>query len=91
VSDRPLERLRAKAQYPVRARRNARQAGSPEAGRAHPHTVESEVAQTTEANAVVSGLLQHQQTLAQGQPQTPKRRARQDGELTVCVRETRHV
>jgi hypothetical protein len=28
----------------------------------------------------------NQQALAQGQPQTPQRRARKDGELTVCVR-----
>ena len=76
VSDRGLERLRAQAQCPLRARRNARQAERLEAGRAHLHPVESEVAQAAEANAVVPGLLQHQQALAQGQPQTPQCRAR---------------
>jgi hypothetical protein len=86
MSDRGLERLRAQARCPVRARRNARQAGRVEAGRAHLHPVESEVAQAAEANAVVPGLLQHPQALAQGQPQTPLRRARKEGELTVCVR-----
>ena len=32
--------------------------------------------------AVIPGLLQHQQALAQGQPQTSQCRARKDGELT---------
>src|SRR4030095_13125644 len=73
VSDRALERLWAQAQCPVRARRNARHAQRPEAGRAYLHPVESEVAQAAEANAVVPGLLQHQQALAQDQPQTPQR------------------
>ena len=68
VSDRALERLRAQAQSPVRARRNARQARCSEAGRAHLYSVESEVAQAPEANAVIPGLLQQQQALAQGQP-----------------------
>ena len=49
------------------------------------YPVESEVAQAAEANAVIPRLLQHE-ALAQGQPQTPQRRAREDGELTVCVR-----
>ena len=85
VSNRTVERLRAQAQSPVRARRNARRARRPEAGRAHLYPVESEVGQAAEANAVVPGLLQHQQALAQGQSQTPQHRARKDGELTVCV------
>ena len=68
MSDRALERLRAQAQSPVRPGRNARQARRPEAGRAHLHSVESEVAQAAEANAVIPGLLQQQQALAQGQP-----------------------
>jgi hypothetical protein len=41
-----------------------------------PHPVESKMAQGAEANAVVPGLLQDQQALAQGQLQTPQRRAR---------------
>ena len=43
-----------------------------------------------ERTAVVPRLLQYRQALAQGQPQTPQRRARKDGELTVCVRSSRH-
>src|SRR5207248_8036995 len=88
VSDRALERLRPQAQCPVRARRNARQARCSEAGRAHLYPVESEVAQAAEANAVVPRLLQHQQALAQSQPQTSQRCAREDGDLTS--RPTRH-
>jgi hypothetical protein len=60
--------------------------------------VESEVAQAAEANAVVPGLLQHQEALAQGQPQTPRRRARKDGQVTglalklrAHTRSTSHV
>ena len=34
-----------------------------------------------------SGITTTPAALAQGQPQTPQRRARQDGELTVCVRQ----
>ena len=60
MSDRALERLRAQAQSPVRARRNARQARGPKAGRAHLHSVESEVAQAAEANPIVPRLLHHQ-------------------------------
>ena len=48
--------------------------------------MESELAQAAEANAVVPGLLQHQKALAQGQPQTPQRRAE---ELNVCARSLR--
>jgi len=66
----------AQAQSPVRAHRNARRPRRVEAGRAHLHPVESKVAQAAEANAVLPGLLQHQQALAQGQPQTPQRSAR---------------
>ena len=47
--------------------------------------VARQVAQTSEANAVVPGLLQHQKALAQGQLQTPHRRDREE-ELTVCFR-----
>ena len=64
VSDRGLERLRTEGQCPVRARWNARQPRRPEAGRAHLYPVESEVAQAAEANAVVPGLLQHQEAVA---------------------------
>ena len=45
------------AQSPVRARRNARQTGRPQAGRPHLHPMESEMAQAAEGNAVVPGLL----------------------------------
>ncbi len=86
MSDRALERLRAQAQSPVRARRNARQTRGPKAGRAHLHSVESEVAKAAEGNTIVPRLLQHQQALARGQLQTPKRCAE---ELNVCARSLR--
>jgi len=69
MSDRALERLWAQAQSPVRACWNARRAQCAKAGRAHLYPVESEVAQAPEANAIVPGLLQQQQALAQGQHQ----------------------
>ena len=80
-----MERLRAETRSPVRARRNARQTGRPQAGRSHLYAVESEVAQTTEADAVIPKLLQNQKALAQGQPQAPRRRAPKNEALTVCV------
>jgi len=87
-----MERLRTQAQSPVRARRNARQAQCSEAGRAHLHSVESELAQAAEANPIVPGLLHHRQALAQGELQTPQRRARKDEELTVRpTRYSHHV
>ena len=67
MSDRALERLRAQAQSPLRARGNARQTRSAKTGRSHLHSVESEVAKAAEANSVIRGLLHHQQTLAQGE------------------------
>jgi hypothetical protein len=60
VSNPGLERLRAEAQSPLRARRHAREAGRVDAARAHLHEHESEVAQAAERNTVVSGLLRDQ-------------------------------